>query len=192
MGNVPWFWPGLAISVLLGIVAAARVSRSLAIGRVHAAVLVVAVGIIVAATLTPLRVALTSGAVGSGVCDLSRIGPPSLRDLVGLTDATLNLVLFAPLGAAIGLLPRTSQRVALLVVAVAGPFAIETIQLLAPILARGCQSADVVDNLTGLVAGLLIGIALRKVAGDRTAGRSRPGRSTDSNAGAGSGDAAGS
>ena len=161
MGNVPWFWPGVAISVVLGIVAAARVSRSLAIGPAHAVALVVSIGIIIAATLTPLRDALVSGAVGSGVCDLARIGPPPIRDLVGLTDTTLNLVLFAPLGVAIGLLPRTRRRAALLAIAFAGPFVIETIQLLAPVLDRGCQSADVVDNLTGLVAGLIIGTLWR-------------------------------
>lgn len=161
MGNVPWFWPGVVISVILGILAAARLSRSLAIGRAHAVALVVSIGIIVSATLTPLRGALTSGAVGSGVCDLSRIGPPPMRDLVGLTDTTLNLVLFAPLGAAIGLLPRTRWRAALLALAFAGPFLIETIQLLAPVTARGCQSADVIDNLTGLVAGLIAGTLWR-------------------------------
>jgi hypothetical protein len=161
MGNVPWFWPGVVISVLVGVLAAGRLSRSLAIGPAHAVALVVSIGIIVSATLTPLRGALTSGAVGSGVCDLSRIGPPPLRDLVGLNDTTLNLVLFVPLGAAVGLIPRTRQRAALLLAAAAGPFVIETIQLLAPVLARGCQSADVVDNMTGLAAGLIAGTLWR-------------------------------
>jgi len=161
MGNVPWFWPGVVISVVLGVLAADRLGRSLRIGRAHAAMLVVTAGIIVAATLTPLRPALTSGAIGSGVCDLSRIGPPPLRDLVGLNDTTLNLVLFAPLGAAIALLPGSPQRAALLVVAVAGPFLIEAVQLLAPVLDRGCQSADVVDNLTGLAGGVIAGTLWR-------------------------------
>ena len=161
MGNVPWFWPGVAISVVLGALAADRLGRALGIGRAHAAMLVVTTGIIVAATLTPLRPALTSGAVGSGVCDLSRIGPPPFRDLIGLNDTTLNLVLFAPFGAAIALLPRSLRRGALLAVAVAGPFLIETIQWLAPVLDRGCQSADVVDNLSGLAGGVIAGTLWR-------------------------------
>jgi hypothetical protein len=46
-------------------------------------------------------------------------------------------------------------------VAVLSPFAIETAQLLLPVLGRGCQSADVFDNLTGLVLGGLIGAGAR-------------------------------
>ncbi len=41
-----------------------------------------------------------------------------------------------------------------MIAAIALPFAIETIQLLLPVLDRACESADVVDNLTGLVIGL--------------------------------------
>jgi len=162
MGNVPWFWPGLLLSVVVGALAAPAVARRLSIGLVHAAVLVASVGLIVSATMTPLRDALEFGAVGSGTCDLSRIGPPALRDLRGITDTTLNLVLFVPLGVAIGLLPRPRPRRVLLAFAIAFPFAIETFQLLAPVLDRGCQSADVIDNLTGLIVGFLAALAWRR------------------------------
>ena len=164
---MPWFWPGLVISIVIGILAAPVVARRLAIGPIHAAILVASFGLIVAATLTPLRPALESGAVGTGVCDLTRFGPPPLRDLLRLNDTTLNLVLFAPLGAAIALLPRPKPRRALLAIAVGLPFAIETIQLLTPVLDRGCQSADVVDNLTGLIVGFLAGAVWRSWAGRR-------------------------
>jgi len=40
------------------------------------------------------------------------------------------------------------------------------IQLLIPILDRGCQSADVVDNITGLLIGLVIGTGLRVLEGE--------------------------
>jgi hypothetical protein len=165
MENVPWFWPGLLISIIVGVLAAPAVARRLAIGPIHAAILVASFGLIVAATLTPLRPALESGAVGTGVCDLTRFGPPPLRDLLGLNDTTLNLVLFAPLGAAIALLPQPKPRRALLAIAVGLPFAIETIQLLTPVLDRGCQSADVVDNLTGLIVGFVAGAVWRSRAG---------------------------
>jgi hypothetical protein len=167
MENVPWFWPGLLISTIVGVVAAPAVARRLAVGPIHAAILVASFGLVVAATLTPLRPALESGAVGTGVCDLTRFGPPPLRDLLRLNDTTLNLVLFAPLGAAIALLPRPKLRHALLAIAVGLPFAIETIQLLTPVLDRGCQSADVVDNLTGLIVGFLAGVGWRSWAGRR-------------------------
>jgi hypothetical protein len=161
MANVPLFWPGFLLSIVIGIAVAPATSRRLSIGRIHAAVLVASIGLIVSATLTPLRDAFVSGAVGTGTCDLSRIGPPPLRELIALNDTTLNLVLFAPLGLAIGLLPGQRPRRILLAFALVFPFAIETTQLLLPILDRGCQSADVVDNLTGLVAGFLVGAGWR-------------------------------
>jgi hypothetical protein len=45
----------------------------------------------------------------------------------------------------------------LTVAAIALPFAIETTQMVVPVIERGCQSADVFDNLTGLAVGLAIG-----------------------------------
>ena len=177
MGNVPWFWPGVLISVVVGFVAARRLARALEIRAPHAAVLVISLGVIVAATLTPLRDALVSGAVGSGVCDLSRFGPPPLRDLIRLNDTTLNLVLFAPLGAAIGLVPKGRQRAVLIVLAALLPFGIETTQLLTPVLDRGCQSADVVDNLTGLAGGFIAATLWRIVGSARIRRRSPERRS---------------
>jgi len=65
--------------------------------------------------------------------------------------------MFMPFGLAIGLLARSRPKALLVIVAIALPFVIETTQLLVPALERGCQSADVIDNLTGLALGLLIG-----------------------------------
>jgi hypothetical protein len=64
---------------------------------------------------------------------------------------------FIPLGLGIGLLGRRRLTGILLLAAIALPFMIETIQLLVPVIARGCQSSDVVDNLIGLSIGLAIG-----------------------------------
>ena len=50
-------------------------------------------------------------------------------------------------------------------VAIASPFLIETTQLVLPILGRGCQSADVFDNLTGLLIGAVIGAGARILVG---------------------------
>ena len=58
------------------------------------------------------------------------------------------------------------------VAAIALPFAIEATQLLVPLLGRGCESADVVDNLIGLAIGLAIGL----VAGWLLPGVRRPER----------------
>jgi len=98
--------------------------------------------------------ALEFGARGSSSCDLSRLGLAPLDELLEPSEASLNALMFIPLGAMIGLVPRSRRKAAVVIAAIALPFAIETIQLLVPALDRACESADVVDNLTGLVIGL--------------------------------------
>lgn len=154
---VPWFLPGVGVSVALGILLGRPIGRRLGIGRGTAVALVVGLGIILSATLTPLRWALDFGATGSGACNFSRLGLASLRELLRFNDTTLNVLLFVPLGVAVGIVPWSRRKAILLAAAIALPFAIETIQLLAPALDRACESGDVVDNLSGLVIGLGLG-----------------------------------
>jgi len=161
MGVLPWFVPGVVLSMAIALFACRPIGKLLAIRRLVAWAILVAFGVIVSATLTPLRGALNFGAVGTGTCDLSRIGPAPIGQLLRLDDTSLNVALFIPLGIAIGLVKTLRPRAALIVASAALPFGIETIQLLAPILDRGCQSADVVDNLTGLLVGLGVGTGLR-------------------------------
>ena len=71
------------------------------------------------------------------------------------------MLLFIPLGVAIGLVPGSRRKAVLTGLAVLLPIAIESAQLLLPILGRGCQSGDVFDNLTGLLLGWLIGTGAR-------------------------------
>ncbi|MCW2546248.1 MAG: hypothetical protein JWN96_708, partial [Mycobacterium sp.] len=75
-----------------------------------------------------------------------------------LGDTSLNVILFVPLGLAIGLLGRSPATARMLVAVLALPLAIEAIQSLLPMLGRGCQSGDVVDNLLGLGIGLALGM----------------------------------
>ncbi len=161
MGNVPWFWPGVFVSLIAGTLLAAPVGRTLRIRPVLAGLLMFSVGIIVAATLTPLRDALEVGAVGTGTCDFSRLGLAPLAELSDRNDTSLNVILFVPLGLGIALVPQRRLRGTLLLAAIASPFVIEAIQLIAPVLDRGCQSADVIDNLTGLSIGFVIGLVVR-------------------------------
>jgi hypothetical protein len=158
MANVPWFWPGVLASLVVGTSLAFPVGRALRVRPVLAGAILVSVGIIIAATLTPLRDALEVGAVGTGTCDFSRLGPPPLAELGYANDTSLNVILFIPFGLGLGLVSAPRLRASMLLVATALPFAIETIQLLAPVLARGCQSADVIDNLTGLFTGFVLGV----------------------------------
>jgi len=159
--NVEWFVPGVVASLIVGFAASGRVGRLLGARRIVARLLVVSLGVILSATLTPVRDALETSGAGVGVCDLTRIGPAPLAELGSINDTSLNIALFLPLGLAVGLLPR-GRRAAMAALAAASlPFVIEGIQLVATPLHRGCQGADVSDNLTGLFVGLVIGLGLR-------------------------------
>jgi glycopeptide antibiotics resistance protein len=169
MRNVPWFLPTLGL-IMLGAVALARpAARHLRTTSALAWSLIVAFGAVAAVTLTPGAGALEFGAIGPSTCDTSRIGLAPIADIVRMTDPGLNILLFIPLGAALGLLPRSRTRVLLIVVAIALPFVIEAIQLLASALDRSCETGDIVDNLTGLAIGLVAGVIIGPVQsrGDR-------------------------
>ncbi len=155
---LPWLLPGVAISAVIGLAAGGWLGRVLGLRRSLAGALIVSLGTVLSATLTPLRGAF-QGAVGAGSCDFSRMGLAPLSELLRFNDASLNVLLFTPLGVSIALMPRSRLKVVVLVAAIALPFAIETTQMLLPVLDRSCESADVIDNLTGLVLGLVGGFA---------------------------------
>jgi VanZ family protein len=161
---LPWFLHGVAIALVVSIVASGAVGRTLRVVRPVAWLMVLSLGIILAATLTPQWEALAYGARGPLSCDFSRVGLAQLTELLRFNDTSLNVLMFVPLGATIGLLPRSRRTAAVMIVAIALPFAIETAQLLLPALDRACESADVVDNLTGLTIGLGGGVVARWLA----------------------------
>lgn len=166
---LPWFLPGSMASVVVGFLARRRVGPALGSGQLLGWALIVSLGIVLAATLTPLNgAALESGGRVAG-CDFSRIGLPSAEDVASLGDTTLNILLLVPLGLCLGLLPRSTRKAILIAGAVVLPVVIETTQLLAVPIGRACQSADVVDNVGGLLIGLAVGAAagrLRSISGD--------------------------
>jgi hypothetical protein len=155
--TLPWLLPGVAISAVVAVLAGGAVARALGAHRAVATLLVFSLGVIVSATLTPVGGDLVFDGASPGACDLTRVGLPALGLFRSLNDASLNVLLFLPLGVAIALLPRTRRSAVVLVGAVLLPFAIEATQLLVPAISRGCESADVVDNLLGLAVGLAIG-----------------------------------
>jgi hypothetical protein len=152
--SYPGFLPGMVVSIVIGYVANGRIARALGVGRILAYSLVFSAMLILSATLTPGG---DPPHHAPGSCDFSRLGPAPIAAILTIGDPSLNVFLFVPLGAALGLLPRSRRKAGLLVAAMALPFAIETIQLLAVPLDRACQSADVADNLTGLAIGLVVG-----------------------------------
>ncbi len=170
LGPTPLFLPGIATSILISRSGCGRVGRMLGVGRGLAFALLMSIGLIVSATLTPSTEALRYAISGTDApdyhtsCDVSRTGPAPLELLTAIDDTSLNVLLFLPLGIVVALLPGSRRKAALVVAAVALPVAIEAIQLVVPHLDRACQTSDIADNLTGLVSGLILGEVARLVA----------------------------
>jgi hypothetical protein len=158
-------WPGVLITTV-GRDRAGRPGRPPAPGgdpgRLPAPV---RLRLIASATLTPSRDALRFGAVGSGVCDLTRIGPVPLTDLLHFQDPAFNVALYVPLGIAIGMLPGGWARRWLIVAGLLLAPAIELTQLLVRPLGRACQTSDMSDNVTGLLIGLVAGWLVARAIG---------------------------
>lgn len=162
--KLPWLLPGVAVALVLSSVFSRAAGLALGVRRVVAWVLLISLGVILAATLTPLRDAFDGGR-GSGTCDFSRLGLASIEELRRFYDAGLNVLIFIPFGLAIGTVPWPRRKAAMVAAAIALPFAIEAIQVLLPALDRACESADVIDNLTGLAIGLSGGLVAGRLVG---------------------------
>jgi hypothetical protein len=163
LSSIPWLLPGAAISALLGLLLARPLSARLRTHPIVAGALVTAFGVVLAATLTPSPDSLAFGARSSGICDLSRMWPATPMDLARFDDVAQNVLLFVPLGAIIASLGSRRISLTLLGAAIALPFVIELTQLVVRPLDRSCQSADVFDNLTGLLIGYAV-IAIVRAA----------------------------
>jgi predicted metal-binding membrane protein len=160
MSNVPWFGPGVLLSIVAALVMAKPISGVLGASRLVAAMVVLSLGTVASATLTPIA-AVDREPSTSRPCDMSHMSVLPLSELPTLDDRSLNVLLFVPIGLAIALVPVTNRRWTGLIIAASLPFAIEATQLAVPVLNRGCESGDVIDNLTGLLAGYLAVAAIR-------------------------------
>ena len=153
---MPLFLPGMVIVVAIGLKVAPAAARRLGCSLLVAFLLVISLGMIVSATLTPLYGAMTAGISSTGTCDTSRPGWAPLSTYLHVNETSMNVLLFVPLGVTLGMIP--GRRGLILVAgALVLPAAVELTQMLLPILGRSCQTRDIVDNTTGLVIGLLIG-----------------------------------
>jgi hypothetical protein len=160
---LPWVAPGTLAFAVVGVFASVPLARALRTLRAVAWLLVVSLALIVFATLVPLYGVFEASPTGSVGCDLSVMTPATLADFLAHDDRSKNVLLFIPLGCAIGLLPRSRRSLGLILGGIALPFAIEATQGLLPMLHRACQSNDVIDNITGLLVGLAVGAVARAV-----------------------------
>lgn len=161
--GVPLFLPGVALGLCIAFVTARAIAGRLSCAPLAAWLLVVSTGVILSATVTPIADALLDGVRSSGACGIDRGGwaPPSTY--LRLTEESMNVLLFVPLGMAVGLVGgRAGRRLAICGLAL--PFVIEATQALVPALGRSCEASDLVDNPTGFVIGLALGWSARRFA----------------------------
>lgn len=163
MNDIPWFWPTVVVIAITGIASRRRVSQALDIGSASAVAISIAIGLIVGATLTPGRSALELGDQGRAACDFTRMGLIPVSELAAMREPALNVLLFVPLGVVLGLLRPSARTWVVIGFGAALPLVIEVAQVVALPLDRACESADVIDNLTGLFAGLCAGGLVRRL-----------------------------
>ena len=168
---IPLFPLVLGLMIIASALIAPLVGRALRARSAVAFFLLASLGLVAAATLLPTANAM-SGLASDGTCDLTRLGFPTATDVRIDSDTRQNLLLFLPLGVALALLPLGATSLGIAAAAALLPFLVEGIQLTIQVLGRGCQSADVIDNLTGLGLGLLAGSLMRFVIGPRRLVRS--------------------
>ncbi len=162
-GPVPLFLPGFLLWTLVSVVLSSRAARALDTSRPVALLLLVSLGFGLSATLSPTGEAFAGEALAGGTCDLRQLGLPPLSQLTRPNDVVLNIILFVPMGIALGLLPRSRRTMVVIAAAFTVPLVIETLQLVLVDLGRGCESADVINNMLGVAVGIGIAVAARLV-----------------------------
>lgn len=160
VANVPLSVVALMCAAIIALFLSPAVADRLGTRRWVALLLLLAMGLVVSATLMPTAAAL-DGAASDGRCIYGRAMLPSFARLTSMNVTSLNVLLFIPLGLAIALLPRTRAAGIVLAGAIASPFVIEAVQLSVPALGRNCVLADIVNNLLGLVVGFGLGSVAR-------------------------------
>jgi glycopeptide antibiotics resistance protein len=161
LNSTPWLWPALALAVAISLVLFRPLARVLNAPRPVALLILLGLGGIAALTLTPGEDAFARPFFQD--CFVRLAPPIGVGRVLNLGERGLNVLLFLPLGLGLGLLPGSRTKLALVAGALVLPFVIEGIQYLAPALDRSCSTVDVVDNLTGLLVGLVVGLVGRVV-----------------------------
>lgn len=149
---------GLVVTVVVAAVVARPLARRVGVPALGAAAWLVALGVVVTLTMTP---GASWAPVTERTCSLTTWAPLEPGALLGIDQRGANVLLLVPLGL-LSALPRARRTLAAaLGTALAVPFVAETFQFLVPALARVCDVEDLADNLTGAVAGAVLGLVLR-------------------------------
>jgi glycopeptide antibiotics resistance protein len=114
--------------------------------------------LVLALTLTPQSTAHLGA--GMKACWTTVQGPIGFSSYGNASQRSLNVVLFVPLGLFTALMPRR-YLAALCLLGLVLPMFVEALQYQLPSLDRQCAVVDVVDNETGFVLGVVIGLTLR-------------------------------
>ncbi len=159
----PALLTAVPLAVLVTLVAGRSVARAPGSAPWTGYLLTFAVASILAITLVPARPPV--GPAEGPSCLVPSFGVLTSGVLLGVTEESLNVLLFVPLGVAVAWLDGR-VRWAALAFAVALPWIVEGTQLAVPALGRACQGIDLTTNLLGLGIGLVLGFAARRLAGD--------------------------
>lgn len=90
---------------------------------------------------------------------------PSLADLTRVSDSSVNIAMFVPLGALTALLRQRRRRWALWMLGASLCAVLEAGQYVMWGLMRTPEVADIVHGLAGLILGTVVGVGLRHVTG---------------------------
>jgi glycopeptide antibiotics resistance protein len=158
--EIPYLVPGSLVALALSIAASGIVGRWLGVNRSVAWVGLFSLGVILSITLSPLDQGIVQPPRDVRACEFTRTSLASLVEVTTSADVAFNIFMFVPFGWAIGLAPWSMRKLVVLLAATALPLTIEAAQLLVIQLGRGCEGADIVDNLTGLAIGFALGTVL--------------------------------
>lgn len=152
----PWAIPIGLVSILLAAGLCLPVAKWLHSSRFVVWMLLASIGVVAGYLLTS-----TVGPVVEHFCDLSDEALPQWSSLTTISEATLDVWIFVPMGiAAVLLRPRIVAAVAAVAV-LAIPIGVEGLQYLAPRLGRTCQINDALTDMLGVVIGIVVGLVIR-------------------------------
>ena len=152
--SAPWALPALLATLVISLLVHRWLAKRFHVSPWYVLAFMLCVGSILSITITP------GDWNPAPYCNL-RVTFPRPTDLFYFTERGLNIWLFVPPGLLLALTPRLRLGALFFAGAMILPFMIEGFQLVVPGIGRSCQATDIVNNLTGLFLGGIIGLSAR-------------------------------